>query len=52
MLCGDIAAGHGLEDADEHIGAEKGRRDVRVLQIQNWGGEGLESRCRGDGKVD
>ena len=52
MLRGDIAARHGLEDAHEHVGAEERCCDVRILQIQDWGGEGLESRRRGDGKVD
>ena len=51
-MLGDTAAGDGLEEGVEGVGAEEGGGDVSVVEVGKGGGEGLEGWGRGGGEVD
>lgn len=52
VLGGDIAAGHGLNDGGPDVGAEEGRIDVGVVEVEDGGGEGLQRVGWRGGQVD
>lgn len=49
---GETAACDGQEDGVPGVGAEEGGGDVGVLEVEERGGEGSESRGWGGGEVD